>query len=66
MKTPVPVGHLTETQESMWEHLFQENDPIERNNKLLKWSLARLTFYGPMNEPCANAIRVHLGEEQVR
>ncbi len=65
MNKPVPVGHLTETQEQIWEALF--NLPKEEQaDQLLKWALGRLTYYGPMNEPCANAIRVYYGEKQVR
>lgn len=60
---PVPVGNLTETQEAVWREIF-EAPRAEQAEKLLKWALSRLTFHGPVNEPCANAIRAYFGDEQ--
>ena len=64
MKIPDPVVELTETQKATWDRIFslpKEDQP----KALLKWALARIVFYGTMNEPCANAIRVYLNDEQV-
>jgi len=61
---PVPIGELTKAQEDRWRRIFMMPRD-QQAGELLKWALARVVFYGPMNEPCANAIRAYFGEEQV-
>ena len=33
----------------------------QQADELLKWALARITYYGPSDEPCAVVIREYFG-----
>ena len=59
---PCSVGQFSSIQEEMWQRIFSLPRE-ERANQLLKWALARIEFYGPSDEPCAQAIRIYLSAQ---
>ena len=63
--------------EQLYVNIEASEEQRRRNNKiagkprglqpeeLLKWALERITFYGPLDEPCACAIRSFLKHGEV-